>query len=79
MKKEWSWRSKSGKAYIHAGVGQDDLIGTPHPGYDIPLGEGVRVLAAKGIDRICLFVYLIGIARRLVHGGKHPRFRMPRI
>lgn len=70
MKKEWNWRSRSGRGYFHAGIGQDDLVGTPHPGHDMPLGEGLRLLLAKGIDRIWIAVLLIGTARRLVHGKK---------
>lgn len=70
MKKEWNWRSKSGKAFLHAGIGEEDLVATPHPGYDIPLVEGGRLLIAKSIERICLFAFLIRTARRLVHGEK---------
>jgi hypothetical protein len=79
MKKEWNWQSKSGKAYFNACVGQDDLVGTPHPGYDIPLVEGGRLLISKSIERICLFTAVIRTARWLVHGGKRPRIRMPRL
>lgn len=70
MEKEWKWTNKSGKAFFHAGIGQSDMVGTPHPGHDIPLGEGVRLLTAKGIDRIWKFALAIGIARMLVHGKK---------
>jgi len=70
MKKEWKWRSKKGRAFFSAGIGEDDLVGTAHPGYDIPLQEGVRLLFAKGLARICLFAAVIGTARRLVHGKK---------
>lgn len=70
MKKEWSWHGRSGKAFFSAGIGSDDLVGTPHPGYDIPLQQGARLLFAKSIERICLFAAVIGTARRIVHGKK---------
>ena len=66
MTKEWKWRSKSGRAYFNAGVGVQDAVGTEKPGQTIPLGEGARLLAAKGIDRVWRVTMILGAIRLLL-------------
>ena len=70
MEKEWKWKSKSGRAFFHAGIGQQDAVGTPHPGHDMPLGEGARLLLAKGVDNFWLLALVLGVFRALVRRRK---------
>ncbi len=77
MTKEWKWRSKSGKAYLHAGCGMQDAVGAPKPSDAVPMQEGVRLLAAKGIDRWWMILTGIAALRMLAHGKRrrHKRRR----
>ncbi|HBI85859.1 MAG TPA: hypothetical protein DDX71_06190 [Ruminococcus sp.] len=63
MTKEWHWKSKSGRAYFHAGAGMQDAVGAEKPSDAIPLQEGVRLLAAKGIDRLWHTAIVIAVLR----------------
>lgn len=77
MNREYRWRSKNGKAFFHAGFGRQDAVGTPHPGHDFPLQEGVRLIFAKGVDRIWYFilasVFLRIISRPLRRNRRNKR------
>lgn len=63
MTREWNWNSKSGKAYLHAGIGRQDAVGAPKPSDAIPLQEGFRLIFAKGIDRIWYTALAIAFLR----------------
>ena len=72
MTREWKRSSKDGRRFVHMGFGSSDAVGTPHPGHDIPLQEGVRLLAAKGIDRWWRFMK-IAFLLRLIFGAKRKK------
>ena len=63
MTREWNWKSRSGRAYLHAGIGRQDAVGAEKPSDAIPLQEGVRLLAAKGIDRLWYTAIVIAVLR----------------
>lgn len=65
MTKEWRWKSKSGKAYFHGGIGRQDAVGAPKPSDAIPIQEGIRLFAAKGIDVIWKFVLVRHAIKRV--------------
>lgn len=71
MTREFHRRSKNGKAYIHAGFGVQDAVGTKHPGHDIPLQEGLRLIFAKGVDRIWFWICAAAFLRRITRRRKH--------
>ena len=73
MTKEWKWRSKTGRAFLHAGVGVQDAVGAEQPGHAIPLGEGARLLFAKGVDRIWKAALILGAIRLLLPNRKRRR------
>lgn len=78
MTKEWKWKSESGRSFLHAGFGSQDAVGAPKPSEAIPLQEGLRLLTAKGIDRIWhiyLFTLLVRVLKRR-HRKKRSRRRM---
>ncbi len=78
MTREWKWKSKSGKAYFHAGCGTQDAVGAEKPSDAIPLQEGARVLASRGIDHIWLFALVAGTLRLLTHRKRNKRKRIAR-
>ncbi len=78
MTREWKWKSKSGKAYFHAGCGTQDAIGAEKPGDAIPLQEGARLLFSKGVDRIWIFALVAGTLRLLTHRKRNKRKRIGR-
>ena len=63
--REWRWNSKNGKAYFHAGVGKQDAVGAPKPSDAIPIQEGMRLMAAKGIDVIWKFAAARFVLKRI--------------
>ena len=69
MTREFHRRSKNGKAYIHAGFGVQDAVGAEKPSDAVPIQEGMRLIFAKGVDRIWLFV----CAGALLHRFKKSR------
>ncbi|MCQ2417978.1 MAG: hypothetical protein MJ071_09270 [Oscillospiraceae bacterium] len=71
MIREWQWQSKSKKAFLNLGVGQQDAVGAPQPSEAIPLQDGLRLLFAKGIDRIWLFCLIAAALHTLTHRKKH--------
>ena len=78
MTREWERRSKDGKRFFHAGIGTADAVGTPHPGHDIPLQEGARLLFAKGVDRWWRFMK-IALLLRVITGGLRKKRKTRRI
>ena len=52
MTKEWNWKSKSGRSFVNVGFGVQDAVGAPKATDAIPIQDGVRLLVAKGIDRM---------------------------
>ena len=73
MTREWKWKSKSGRAYFHAGCGTQDAVGAEKPSDAIPLQEGARLLFAKGVDRIWAVVLISAAIRILSHKHKKRR------
>lgn len=73
MNREWKWSSKNGRAYFNAGIGQQSAAGTPHPGQDIPLGEGARLLVTKGVDRWWKLLTAAAFLRALTRGKRKKR------
>ena len=61
MNWEWKKQSRDGKRFFNVGFGTADAVGTEHPASDIPMGEGLRLLIAKAVDRWWLLA-LIGAA-----------------
>lgn len=70
MTREWRWNSKNGKAYFHAGVGKQDAVGAPKPSDAIPIQEGMRLYAAKGIDVIWKYILVRHAIRRVFRRRK---------
>ena len=78
MIKEWKWSSKDGRSFLHAGAGSQDAVGAPQPSEAIPLQEGLRLLTAKGIDRLW-HIYLLTLLVRVLkrkYRKKRSRRRM---
>ena len=78
MTREWKWKSKSGKAYFHAGCGTQDAVGAEKPSEAIPLQEGARLLFAKGVDRIWLISLIAGVISLLTHRKRQKRRKLKR-
>ena len=70
MTKEFYRRSKNGKAYIHAGFGVQDAVGAEKPSDAIPIQEGLRLIFAKGVDRIWLFICISALLHRFKKSRK---------
>ena len=71
MNWEWSKQSRDGRRFFRAGFGTADAVGTPHPGSEIPIQEGVRLLITKAVDRWWM-IALAGVAvRRFRRRRKH--------
>lgn len=66
MTREWKWKSKSGHSFFHAGFGMQDAVGAEKPSEAIPIGEGTRLLFAKGVDRIWTAALILGALRLLL-------------
>ena len=76
MIKEWQWKSENGHSFLHAGIGTQDAVGAPKPSEAIPLQEGLRLLSAKGIDRlwhIYLFTVIVRLLKRSVRKKRRHR------
>ena len=73
MEKEYHWRSKTGKAFFHAGFGSQDAVGAEKPSDAIPLGEGARLLFAKGVDRIWKVMLVSAALRMLTKPLRHKK------
>jgi len=74
MNWEWKKQSADGRRFISAGLGTADAVGTEHPASDIPIGEGLRLLFAKAVDRWWL-IFLAGAAFRKLTKRKKRRSR----
>ena len=70
MNWEWQKRSRNGKRFFHVGFGTADAVGTEHPASDIPMGEGLRLILAKSIERWWLLVLLGAGIHKLTHKKK---------
>lgn len=70
MEKEWRWNSKNGKRFFHAGFGRQDAVGAEKPSDAIPLQEGIRLYAAKGIDVIWKFALARHMVKRALRKRK---------
>lgn len=73
MKREWKWSSKSGKAFFHAGFCQQDAVGAPKPSEAIPLGEGFRLLFARGVDRLWLILLAAATPRMIARARRRKK------
>lgn len=78
MTREWNWKSKSGKAFFNAGYGKMDAVGAEKPSEAIPMQEGLRLLFAKGIDRIWLISLFAGLLTLLSRRRRHKKSRIKR-
>lgn len=78
MTKEWNWKSRSGKQFFHAGVLHQDAVGAEKPSDTIPLQEGVRLFAAKGVDTIWITGLLLALLRLLTHRRRNKRKKLRR-
>ncbi|MBR6420738.1 MAG: hypothetical protein IKS42_10415 [Oscillospiraceae bacterium] len=63
MNWEWKKQSRNGKGFLHVGFGTADAVGTEHPASDIPIGEGLRLLMTKAVDRW----WMIALAGAALH------------
>ncbi len=70
MTRQWKWKSKSGRAYLHFGFGTQDAVGAPKPSDAIPLQEGARLLFASGVARFWRLHLLSKAIRQLGRGKK---------
>lgn len=76
MTREWKWKSKSGRAYFHAGCGTQDAVGAEKPSEAIPLQEGVRLLFGRGVDHVWLLSLIAGLLALLLPRKKHRRRKL---
>ncbi len=63
MNREFHWRSKSGKSFFNIGFGRQSAVGTEHPASEVPIGEGLRLVAAEGIERWWKLLTAIAVIR----------------
>ena len=73
MNWEWNKQSRDGKRFFNVGFGTADAVGTEHPASDIPIGEGLRLLIAKAVDRWWLIALAAAAVSRLGRGRKRKR------
>lgn len=73
MTREWKWKSKSGKAYFHAGCGTQDAVGAEKPSEAIPLQEGIRLLFGRGVDHVWFLSLIAGLLALLTHWKRNKR------
>ncbi len=73
MTREWKWKSKSGRAYFHAGCGTQDAVGAEKPSEAIPLQEGVRLLFGRGVDHVWFLSLIAGLLALLTHRKRNKR------
>ena len=78
MTREWKWKSKSGRAYFHAGCGTQDAVGAEKPSEAIPLQEGVRLLFGRGVDHVWFLSLVVGLLALLLPRKKHRRRKFSR-
>ena len=76
MTREWKWKSKSGKAYFHAGCGMQEAVGAEKPSEVIPLQEGVRWLFGRGVDPVWFLSLIGGLLALLLPRKKHRRRKL---
>ena len=73
MTREWKGKSKSGRAYFHAGCGTQDAVGAEKPSEAIPLQEGVRLLFGRGVDHVWFLSLIAGLLALLTHRKRNKR------
>ena len=75
MEKEWRRQSKNGKRFVHAGFGRQDAVGAEKPSDAIPIQDGIRLFAAKGIDVIWKLILAKHAVKRVLRRKKSKRKR----
>jgi len=68
--KEWRWKSKNGKAFFHGGIARQGAVGAPKPSDAIPIQEGMRLAAAKGIDTLWKLIVIKHMLKRVFRRKK---------